>query len=75
MLASIGSVVLMGEVLEPQAWIGAAMVTSAVVLVAGPSGAMSRDGAGLALALLAVVCGLGGDFLDREVLISSAPVS
>ena len=71
-LASIGSVVLMGEVLEPQAWIGAAMVTSAVVLVAGPSGAMSRDGAGLALALLAVVCGLGGAFLAREVLISSA---
>lgn len=71
-LASLGSVVLMGEVLAPQAWIGAAMVTSAVVLVAGPSDAMGRDGAGLVLALLAVVSGLGGAFLAREVLISSA---
>ena len=33
-LASIGSVVLMGEVLAPAAWIGACCVTSAVVLVA-----------------------------------------
>ena len=70
-LATLGSVVLMGESLEGSAWIGAAMVTAAVVLVAGPSDAISRDGAGLALAFLAVISGLAGAFLAREVLISS----
>ena len=67
-LASVGSVVLMGEALSPQAWVGAAMVTTAVVLVAGSSVDLSRDRAGLALALMAVICGLVGAFLAREVL-------
>ena len=62
-LASVGSVVLMGEALSPQAWVGAAMVTTAVVLVAGSSVDLSRDRAGLALALMAVICGLVGAFL------------
>ena len=57
-LASVGSVVLMGEALSPQAWVGAAMVTTAVALVAGSSVDLSRDRAGLALALMAVICGL-----------------
>ena len=71
-LASVGSVVLMGEALSPQAWVGAAMVTTAVVLVAGSSVDLSRDRAGLALALMAVICGLVGAFLAREVLSTMA---
>ena len=71
-LASVGSVVLMGEALSPQAWVGAAMVTTAVVLVAGSSVDLSRDRAGLALALMAVICGLEGAFLAREVLSTTA---
>ena len=71
-LASVGSVVLMGEALSPQAWVGAAMVTTAVALVAGSSVDLSRDRAGLALALMAVICGLVGAFLAREVLSTTA---
>ena len=71
-LASVGSVVLMGEALNPQAWVGAAMVTTAVALVAGSSVDLSRDRAGLALALMAVICGLVGAFLAREVLSTTA---
>ena len=71
-LASVGSVVLMGEALSPQAWVGAAMVTTAVALVAGSSVDLSRDWAGLALALMAVICGLVGAFLAREVLSTTA---
>ena len=71
-LASVGSVVLMGEALSPQAWGGAAMVTTAVALVAGSSVDLSRDRAGLALALMAVICGLVGAFLAREVLSTTA---
>ena len=71
-LASVGSVVLMGEALSPQAWVGAAMVTTAVALVAGSSVELSRDRPGLALALMAVICGLGGAFLAREVLSTTA---
>lgn len=71
-LASLGSVLLMGEMLGVRAWSGAAMVTIAVGLVAGPSADLTRDRRGLSLALLAVICGLGGAFLAREVLISSS---
>ena len=71
-LASLGSVLLMGEMLGVRAWSGAAMVTIAVGLVAGASADLTRDRRGLSLALLAVICGLGGAFLAREVLISSS---
>ena len=71
-LASVGSVVLMGEALSPQAWVGAAIVTTAVALVASSSVDLSRDRAGLALALMAVICGLVGAFLAREVLSTTA---
>ncbi|MBR75911.1 MAG: EamA family transporter [Cyanobium sp. RS427] len=70
-LASIGSVVMMGEMLSSRAWIGAALVTVAVMLVAGSGEANSRDSAGVLLALTAVICGLTGAFLARQVLISS----
>ena len=70
-LASIGSVVMMGDVLSGRAWIGAALVTIAVMLVAGSSESNRKDTAGLMLALSAVVCGLTGAFLARQVLISS----
>ena len=71
-LASCGSVLLMGEMLATQAWIGAAMVTTAVGLVAWPSSGWGRDAAGLLLAMLAVICGLGGAFLARDVLVNSS---
>ena len=58
-LASLGSVVLMGVVFASQDWIGSELVISAVVLVAVPSDEMGRDGASLA------------GFV-REVLISGA---
>lgn len=70
-LASIGSVVLMGEMLSSRAWIGAALVTIAVMLVAESSESTERNNAGLMLALSAVICGLTGAFLARQVLISS----
>ena len=41
-LASIGSVVMMGEVLSGRAWSGAALVTVAVMLVAGSSESDNR---------------------------------
>ena len=69
-LASVGSVLLMGEQLRLQAWIGALLVSGAVVLIARPGGAsgqLSRNG--LLCALMAVVCGLSGAFIARTVLI------
>jgi len=71
-LASVGSVLLMDEGLGLETWIGAAMVTTAVALVAAPSSGLGRDATGLLLALLAVLCGLGGAFLAREVLTSTS---
>ncbi len=70
-LASLGSVVLMGEQLSAGAWLGALLVAGAVVLVADSDGPLHRDRQGLVFGLLAVVCGLTGAFLARQVLISS----
>jgi DME family drug/metabolite transporter len=70
-LASFGSVMLMGERLGAGAWVGALLVAGAVVLVADSDGPLHRDRQGLALGLMAVLCGLSGAFLARQVLISS----
>ena len=70
-LASLGSVMLMGERLGAGAWVGALLVAGAVVLVADSDGPLHRDRQGLALGLMAVLCGLSGAFLARQVLISS----
>lgn len=72
-LASIGSVSLMGEVLEPSAWVGACCVTAAVLLVAKNGASMGpADPTGLICSCLAVLCGLAGAFLARHVLTSSS---
>ena len=68
-LASVGSVLLMGEQLTLQAWIGALLVSGAVMLIARPGGDSDQfSGTGLLCALMAVVCGLTGAFIARVVL-------
>ena len=64
-VASLGSVMLMGERLSGGAWVGALLVAVAVVLVADSDGPLHRDLQGLALGLMAVLCGLSGAFLAR----------
>ena len=71
-LASIGTVSLARESLTLQAWIGAALVSTAVLLIAWPNGSdgngsFNRDG--LLCSLMAVICGLSGAFLARQVLV------
>ena len=61
----------MGEQLNAGAWLGALLVAGAVVLVANSDGPIHRDRQGLVFGLLAVLCGLSGAFLARQVLISS----
>ena len=73
-LASMGGVLMMGDTVRPTAWVGALLVSGAVVLVAQQSNASSaNDGKalGLLLCVLAVMCGLSGAFLSRHVLITS----
>ena len=71
-LASIGTVSLTKESLTSEAWIGAALVSTAVLLIAWPNGSdgygsFNRDG--LLCSLMAVICGLSGAFLARQVLV------
>ena len=75
-LASIGGVVLMGDIPTLGNWIGAGLVSIAVVLIAlqakAEQSSSSQLQAGIVLSLIAVVCGLSGAFLARHVLISTA---
>ena len=75
-LASIGGVVLMGDIPTLGNWIGAGLVSIAVVLIAlqakPEQSSSSQLQAGIVLSLIAVVCGLSGAFLARHVLISTA---
>ena len=79
-LASISGVVVMGDSLSSRTWLGAILVSGAVVLIAlqanetscskqGENG--SELSTGLVFALTAVVCGLSGAFLARHVLVST----
>ena len=74
-LASIGGVVLMGDIPTLGNWIGAGLVSIAVVLIAlqakAEQSSSSQLQAGIVLSLIAVVCGLSGAFLARHVLIST----
>ncbi len=79
-LASIAGVLVMGDSLGVKNGLGALLVSSAVVLIAlkakktnqSDQGGIAADlGPGLLLAFSAVICGLGGAFLARHVLISS----
>ena len=71
-LASLGTVTLTGESLTARAWIGAALVSAAVLLIAWPRNS-DRDSSfnrnGLLCSLIAVICGLSGAFLARPVLV------
>jgi drug/metabolite transporter, DME family len=78
--AAIGGVVGLGEHLPHQAWIGAALVTVSVLVVARqgpPEATVLRDQSatsqrlGLICAVLAVLCGVSGAALSRSVLIQS----
>jgi len=75
-LASIGGVVLMGDIPTLGNWIGAGLVSIAVVLIAlqakAEQSSSSQLQAGIVLSLIAVVCGLSGAFLARHVLTSTA---
>ena len=66
---------MMGDTVRPAAWVGALLVSCAVVLVAQQTSASSATNDatfGLLLCVLAVICGLSGAFLSRHVLITSS---
>lgn len=78
--AASGGLLVMGEQLSSQAWLGTVMVTVSVVLVARqqPPDATSRNDRsvreqvlGLTLALAAVICGVTGAAVSRTVLLST----
>ena len=72
-LASLGTVTLTGESLTARAWIGAALVSAAVLLIAWPGNSdrnSSFNRNGLLCSLIAVICGLSGAFLARQVLVA-----
>ena len=78
-LGSIGSVLLMQDTLPWKAWIGAVLVSSAVLLVARQSSEPNRTDTGnppeihgLILSLMAVISGLTGAFLARHVLLETS---
>ena len=78
-LGSIGSVLLMQDTLPWKAWIGAVLVSSAVLLVARQSAEPNRSDTckspvihGLLLSLMAVISGLAGAFLARHVLLETS---
>ena len=63
-LASLGTVTLARESLTSQAWIGAALVTTAVLLIAWPDGSENQfvQWRRLLCSWMAVICGLSGAF-------------
>ena len=78
-VGSIGSVLLMQDTLPWKAWIGAVLVSSAVLLVARQSAEPNRSDTGkspvihgLLLSLMAVISGLAGAFLARHVLLETS---
>ena len=81
LLAAISGLVWMGEDLGLLTWSGATLVSLSVVIVARqrpPTQTAGRDrgqqaqALGLLLALMAVICGVGGAALSRSVLLSAA---
>lgn len=78
--AASGGLLVMGERLSSQAWLGTVMVTISVVLVARqqPPDDTSRNDRstreqiiGLTLALAAVICGVTGAAVSRNVLMTT----
>jgi drug/metabolite transporter (DMT)-like permease len=75
LLTSAAGLLLLLEVPSPRQWAGVALVSLALVVVAGqappgdPRGRLQQQqGRGLLLALLALVCGSAGALLAREAL-------
>ena len=72
-LATAGSVVMLGQPVGVLPWLGAGLVSAAVVLVAWPKATAepgSLLGVGLVCAVMAVLCGLFGAFVARQVLLN-----
>lgn len=78
--AASGGLLVMGEQLSSQAWLGTVMVTVSVVLVAQqqpPDGTSQNDRstraqiAGLTMALAGVICGVTGAAVSRNVLLTT----
>ena len=78
--AASGGLLVMGERMSGQAWLGTVMVTVSVVLVARqqpPDGTSQNDRStreqiiGLTLALAAVICGVTGAAVSRNVLMNT----
>ena len=81
LVAAISGVLWMGEEVSVSTWAGASLVSTSVLIVAQqrpPESTQSTDRKrssqllGIALALLAVACGVGGAALSRSVLVSTA---
>ena len=80
LVAAISGLVWMGEAVSAATWAGASLVSASVLIVARQrppehTSAADRQGAnqllGIGLALLAVVCGVGGAALSRSMLLSA----
>ena len=80
LVAAISGLVWMGEAVSAATWAGASLVSASVLIVARQrppehTPAADRQGAnqllGIGLALLAVVCGVGGAALSRSMLLSA----
>ena len=80
LVAALGGLIVMGERIHLQAWLGAAMVSLSVVVVARqrpPENTPEIDQKstvqwqGLWFALLAVLCGVSGAAVSRSVLIQT----
>ena len=80
LVAAISGLVWMGEAVSAATWAGASLVSASVLIVARQrppehTSASDRQGAsqllGIGLALLAVVCGVGGAALSRSMLLSA----
>ena len=78
--AASGGLLMMGERLSSLAWLGTVMVTVSVVLVARqqpPDGTSQNDRStraqitGLTMALAAVICGVTGAAVSRNVLLTT----
>jgi len=75
-VAAVGGMVWLAEVPAPQHWLGAGLITTALVLVAGQrpgdGGAQRVQFQGVLLALAALLCGSSGALLSRAALREAA---
>ncbi len=72
-VTAVAAVALLGEVPRPEQWLGIALISLAVLLVArqrppGAAGGEKADRLGLLLALAALLCGVSGALMARAAL-------